>query len=119
MLVVHGEDKLPAKTRPLREYNGDKLIVAFDPEAEGAIALEVAYSLARARVLMVRSEGEGIDSAALRDTVERALDAMEDVRRVKTQLTGAKTSIDNAREIVDAMADHVREHLRQIDRLAA
>jgi hypothetical protein len=119
VLVVPDEDKLPAKTRPLREYNGDKLIVAVDPEADGAIALEVAYSLARARVLMKRAEHDGIDAAALHDTVERALDAMEDVRRVKSQLTGAKTSIDNAREILDAMADGVRDQLRQIDRIAS
>ena len=117
VLVVPSEDKVPAKMRPLREYNGDKLIVTFDPEAEGAIALEVAYSLARARVLMSRAEGDGIDAGAVRDTVERALNAMETVRAVKNQLTGAKTGIDRARELIDTMADQVRDHLRTVDRL--
>src|SRR5206468_354076 len=76
VLVVPGDDKLPAKTRALREYNGDKLLVAWDPEGDG-LALEVAYSLARARVLMTRSDADGIDAGALRDTVERALGAMD------------------------------------------
>lgn len=119
VLVVPSEDKLPAKMLPLREYGGDKLIVAIDPAAEGALALEVAYSLARARVLMSRSESEGIDGAAVRETVERALVAMEEVRRIKSQLTSAKTSIDGAREILESMADRVREYLGQVDRLAS
>jgi hypothetical protein len=117
VLVVPSEDKVPAKMRSLREYNGDKLIVTFDAEAEGALTLEVAYSLARARVLMSRSEADGIDATAVRDTVERALNAMETVRAIKSQLTGAKSSIDRARDLIDAMADQVREHLKNVDRL--
>jgi NAD(P)-dependent dehydrogenase (short-subunit alcohol dehydrogenase family) len=117
VLVVPNEDKVPAKMRPLREYNGDKLIVTYDPEGDTGIGLEVAYSLARARVLMSRSESGGVDSAAVRDTVERALTATEDVRRIKSQLSGAETSIGNARELLDEMAERVREHLRQIDGL--
>ena len=115
VLVVPVDDKLPARTRALREYNGDKLMVAWDPEGEGPLTLEVAYSLARARVLMTRADGDGIDAGALRDTVERALGAMEEVRRIKQQLTGAETSIGSARSILDGMADRVRSHLAEMD----
>ena len=101
---------------PLREYNGDKLIVTFDAE-EGPLALQVAYMLARARVLMARGDGEGIDGAAVTDTVDRTLEALEEVRRVRQQLTAAKTSIDNAAEIVGKMGDSVRGHLDR-DRVA-
>jgi len=118
VLVVSSEDKLPAKIQPLREYNGDKLIVAYDPD-EGPLGLQVAYALARARVLMVRGGEDEIDAPALRDTVERAVGAMEDVRRVKQQLTGAKTQIDRAAEIVEGMAARVRGHLAEIDELLA
>jgi hypothetical protein len=118
VLVVSSEDKVPAKMQPLREYNGDKLIVSYDPE-EGLLGLQVAYALARARVLMVRGGEDEIDAAAVRDTVERAVGAMEDVRRVKQQLTGAKTQIDKAAEIVEAMAVRVRGHLAEIDELLA
>jgi hypothetical protein len=119
VLVVPNDEKVPAKMRQLREYNGDKLIVTFDPETDGQVGLELAYSLARARVLMSKSESDGIDTSAVRHTVERALNAMEQVRRVKSQLTGAKTSIDNAHSILEEMAGHVREHLKEIDRLVA
>jgi hypothetical protein len=118
VLVVPSEEKVPARLQTLREYNGDKLIVALDPEDAGALALEVGYRLARARVLMQRADGDGIDAGAVRDRVDRALQAMEDVRKVKARLTGAKTGIDEAYGIVEAMASRVREQLDEIDALA-
>jgi len=117
VLVVPTENEVPASLHPLREYNGDKLIVALDPEDPSRIALEAGYRLARARVLMARSAGEEIDAAAVQDMVQRALAAMDDVRRVKNQLTGAKTSIDKAYDLVEAMAGRVRAYLGELDAL--
>jgi hypothetical protein len=117
ILVVPSEDELPARTHPLREYNGDKLFVVYDPEDGSRLALEVAYGLARARVLMARDEAGGLDVAAARAEVERALGAMEDVRRIKSQLTNATNGIEAARGILDAMANGVRAHLAALDAL--
>ncbi|MEA2332048.1 MAG: hypothetical protein QOH58_2186 [Thermoleophilaceae bacterium] len=116
VLVVPTEEELPAKLEPLREFNGDKLVIALDPDA-GTLPLELGYRLARARVLMKRSDGDGIDAGALRATVERALAALADERKVKQQLTGAKSSIDKAYELVEAMAGRVRGQLEEIDAL--
>jgi hypothetical protein len=116
-VLVVPPDRLPARTWPLREVNGDKLFVTYDPEDDAPLALEVAYGLARARVLMRRGEAAGLDTDALRAEVERTQQAMEDVRRVKSQLTGATSAIDQARAILDAMASGVRAHLNQIDAL--
>jgi uncharacterized protein DUF2130 len=113
VLVVPSEDKVPARMHALREYNGDKLIVSYDVD-EGPLALQVAYSLARARVLMARGGADGVDGVAVADWVERAVAELEDVRRVRQQLTGAKTQIDRASEIVGAMSDRVRGHLEEI-----
>jgi hypothetical protein len=116
VLVVPTGQEVPAKLEPLREYNGDKLVVALDPES-GMLPLELGYRLARARVLMKRSDADGIDAGALRDTVERAVAALADERKVKQQLTGAKTGIDRAYDLVEAMAGRVRGHLEEIDLL--
>jgi hypothetical protein len=113
VLVVPTEDEVPARMHALREYNGDKLVVAWEP-ADGPLTLQVAYQLARARVLMARGGSDGVDAAAVGDGVERALASLEDVRRIRQQLTGAKTQIDRASEIVGAMSDRVRSHLDEI-----
>lgn len=119
VLVVPSEDKLPARTHPLREINGDKMLVVYDPEDGSRLALEVAYSLARARVLMAGGEAPGLDADAVRAELERARQSMEDVRRIKSQLTNATTGIDEARRILDAMAGAVRGHLEQVGALLA
>jgi hypothetical protein len=116
VLVVPTDEEVPAKLEALREYNGDKLVVALDPDG-GTLALELAYRLARARVLMKRSDADGIDAGALRSTVERAVAALTDERRIKQQLTGAKSGIDRAYELVESMAHRVRCHLEEIDAL--
>jgi hypothetical protein len=101
--------------RDLREVDGDKLFVVFDPEDGSRVGLEVAYKLARARVLLTRDEIEGLDPALVAERVELARRAMEDVRRIKQQLTGATTAIGAAREVLDEMAVLVRSRLEEID----
>jgi hypothetical protein len=117
--VVPSEEALPARATALREIGGDKLFVVYDPEEGTRLALEVAYALARARVVMARGGAEGLDAAALRAEVERAVGAMEDVRRIKLHLTNAAGGIEEARKALEAMADRVRGHLGQIDALVA
>jgi hypothetical protein len=114
--VVPSEELLPGHGRQLREVNGDKLFVVFDPE-DARLGLEVAYALARARTLMATADGDGLDAGALRTEVERALASMDDVRRIKSQLTVATGGIEAARRILDDMAERVRAHLAQVDAL--
>jgi hypothetical protein len=116
VLVVPSDAEVPAKMQQLREYNGDKLVVAFDPE-DDSLALEVGYRLARARVLMKRSDADGIDAGAVRDTSERALAALTEERRIKNQLTGATRNIEKAYGMVEDMAARVRTLLQEIDTL--
>jgi hypothetical protein len=116
VLVVPTDEELPAKLEPLREYNGDKMVVALDPDA-GSLPLEYAYRIARARVLMKRSDADGIDAEAVRAAGERALAALSDERKIKNQLTGAKTGIDKAYTIVEEMSARVRALLQEIDAL--
>jgi hypothetical protein len=114
VLVVPTEEEVPAKLEALREYNGDKVVVALDPDS-GTLALELGYRLARARVLMKRSDADGIDAGELRSTIERALAALAEERKIKQQLTGARGNIERAYGMVEVMAARVREHLAEID----
>jgi len=116
--VVPSEDRLPARAAALREVGGDKLFVVYDPD-EGALALQVAYALARARVLMAKGGVEGLDAPALRAEVERTLGALEDVRRIKLHLTNAAGAIESARGVLEGMVERVRGHLSAIEELVA
>jgi hypothetical protein len=117
--VVPSEDKLPARTHPLREVNGDKLFVVYDPEDGSRTGLQLAYTLARARVLMAGGDADGLDASALRVEAEKAVQAMDDMRRVRQQLTHAANGIEAARGILEELERRVRTHLSQIDALLA
>ena len=117
VLVVPSEDELPARTHANTEFNANKVFCVFDPEDGSTLSLEVAYTLARARVLMARDDADGLDATALRTEVERAVQALEEVRKIKVQLKNATTGIENARGLVDTMADTVRGHLGQANAL--
>ena len=117
VLVVPSEEEVPAKLHSLREYYGDKLIAVYDPEDGATLELEFAYRVARARVSMCNEAGDEVDAAAVSAGVGRARDAMNDVRKIKAQLTGAQSSIGTARELVDALASQVRARLEEIDEL--
>src|SRR3954447_2912640 len=116
--VVPSEEQLPARTQPLREVNGDKLFVVYDPE-EGRLGLQVAYALARARVLMARGDADGLDASAVGAEVERALGALEEGRRIRQQLTHAANGVEAAREILDGMERRVKVHLASVEQLLA
>jgi uncharacterized coiled-coil protein SlyX len=119
VLVVSSEDKVPARMLSLREYGGDKLIVSYDPAEDSGVALRLAYALARARVLMARGSAGGVDAAAVADTVTRAINAMGEVRRVKSQLTTVSNGIDTTRGLVEALERSVLEHLERLRGLLA
>ncbi len=115
VLVVPSEEEVPAKLHSLREYYGDKLVAVYDPDEGSTLELEFAYRLARARVALAREGGDELDAATVRATVGRALDAMDEVRKIKSQLTTAAGGICTARELLEAMAARVRAELGAIE----
>jgi hypothetical protein len=117
ILVVPSDDELPARTHANVEFNANKVFCVFDPDDGSTLSLEAAYTIARARVLMARDDADGLDATALRTEVERATQALEEVRKIKSQLKNATTGIENARGLIDAMAEAVRGHLAQANAL--
>jgi hypothetical protein len=119
VLAVAGEEQVPSGREPLHEYEGNKLIVPLDREDPDGLALETAYRLAAARVAMARDRTLTVDAAAVKDEAEAASTALKEAQKVKRALTGANTSIDNARTGLEAMVTTVRAHLERIDSLIA
>ena len=119
VLVVAGEERIPSGREALHEYEGNKLIVAVDRDEPGGIALEVAYRLAAARVLLLREGELEVDAVAVRDTAAEAISLLKQAQAIRSTLTGIKTSSDKARAGLDAMVAAVEEKLRGIDDLVA
>ena len=117
VLVVAGEENVPAGRETLTEYEGNKMIVAVDREEPEGLALEVAYKLAAARVLMARDGELEVDGAAVRDAAQEAITTLKNAQAIKASLTGIKTSSDTAYAKLEEMVAAVRATLERIDSL--
>jgi hypothetical protein len=117
VLVVAGEDRVPAGRETLTEYEGNKLIVAVDRDEPDGLALEVAYRLAAARVAMARDRDLTVDAAAVRDAAEEAVTCLKQAQAIRSTLTGIKTSSDKARVTLDEMVESVRARLERVEAL--
>ncbi|MDQ2676897.1 MAG: hypothetical protein M3Y34_08820 [Actinomycetota bacterium] len=119
VLVVAGEERVPSGREQLREYEGNKLIVAVDRDEPDSLALELAYRLAAARVLMARDRDLSVDAAEVRSVTEEAISCLQQAQAIKSALTGIKTSSDRARTGLEEMVATLRLKLDRIDSLVA
>ena len=119
VLVVAGDDRVPAGRETLTEYEGNKLIVALDRDEPDGLALEVAYRLAAARVAMARDRELQVDPVAVRDTAEEAISILKHAQAIRSALTGIKTSSDKARSNLDTLVEALKLKLEKIESLVA
>ncbi len=119
VLVVAGEERVPSGREQLREYEGNKLIVAVDREEADSLALAVAYRLAAARVSMARDRELTVDAAEVRAVAEEATSCLRQAQAIRSALTGIKTSSDKAKTGLNEMVEAVGSKLERIDALVA
>ena len=119
VLVVAGDERVPAGREPLHEYEGNKLIVAVDRDDPEGLVLETAYRLAAARLKLARDANLQVDAAAVRDAAAEAISTLRQAQAIRSSLTGIKTSSDRARDGLDAMVEAVLAKLERIDSLIA
>ena len=119
VLVVAGEDKVPAGLDELTEYQGNKIIAVLDREEPDPLALRLVYRYVRARVLATRDTTLQVDAAGVRDASEEAQAALKRVNRVRKSLTGITNGAEAARTELNDMMDDVEACLIRIDSLVA
>lgn len=119
VLVVAGEERIPAGREQLHEYEGNKMIVAVDRDEPESLALAVAYRLAAARVLMARDRELSVDPAEVRAAAAEAISCLRSAQSIRATLTGIKTSSDRARSGLDELVAAVETKLARIDSLIA
>jgi hypothetical protein len=119
VLVVAGEENVPAGREELTEYEGNKLIVAVDRDEPAGLGLAIAYRLAAARLAMARDRDLHVDAIAVRDTAAEAISLLKQAQAIRSAMTGIKTSSDKARAGLDSMVASLEEKLERIDALVA
>jgi Uncharacterized protein conserved in bacteria (DUF2130) len=119
VLVAAGEESVPVGREQLAEYEGNKMIVAVDPEQPDELGLDLAYRYARLRVMLKREGELTLDAAGVRDAAEEARSVLKTAQSIRLALTNADKSVSKAREGVDDMVDAVDGQLERIESLVA
>jgi len=119
VLVVAGEESIPARREQLVEYEGNKMIVAVDSELPDELGLDLAYRYARLRVLTARDRSLEVDAAGVRDAAEAARSALKRAQGVRLALTNVDKSSAKAREGIEGIVADVEAELARIEGLVA
>lgn len=118
VLVVAGEERVPSGREQLHEYEGNKLIVAVDPDDPAGLGLELAYRYSRCRVMLEREGDMEMDAPAVRDAAAEALSALKQAQSIKLNLSKAESGIASARSGLEEMGESVKLRLERIESLA-
>jgi predicted ribosome quality control (RQC) complex YloA/Tae2 family protein len=119
VLVVSGDESLPPEREQLHEYEGNKLIVAVDPENPDDNSLDVAYRFARLRVLLAREAELTVDAPGVRDAASEARAALDAMKAIKSALSKATNNVDQARGAAETMVATVLDRLERIETLVS
>jgi len=119
ILLVASDEKLPAKTDPLHEYGGNKMLVTLDKESFDARGLELAYRYARCRCLMARDQSLELDATGVRAATDEALAALNDAQKIRLALTNITNTATGTRTTFDTMLTRVKASLERVETLIA
>jgi hypothetical protein len=119
VLVVASEENVPAKTQSLVEYEGNKLIVAVDREEPERNILEAAYGVARARALAARKDELSLDAPAMKEAIDEARRALEQLKTVRQALTGMRKNADSIESSLGVIEEGAKAALARADSLIA
>lgn len=90
-----------------RDYTNNRSISVLDKEIVDPISLEVAYKLARAKLLLglkaKEMKSESIDVAAINTLIEEIKNNLSEFTTIKGTLTKATGAINNAQTQIDVM----------------
>ncbi|MCW4036911.1 MAG: hypothetical protein NWE75_06930 [Candidatus Bathyarchaeota archaeon] len=111
--AVH-ESRIPVAIGSFRRYDGEKIICSV-PVDDDPLALEIAYKVARAElVLSIMREEVRLDPSKLKDKVMEIQGQLDTIRAIKSTLTGATGKIDDAKGDLKKMETSIREIIGEI-----
>lgn len=106
--AVH-ESRIPAAIGSFRRYDGEKIVCSI-PVDDDPLALEIAYKVARAElVLSIMREEARLDLSKLKDKIMEIQGQLDIMMAVKSALTGATGKIEDAREDLKKMEASIME----------
>lgn len=96
VLVFARDAQAPLAGRPLRVFPGNRILVVWESETHGDLALEVAAQLARTLAVVVEPEDARLNRRGVATRVEKLISVIERADGIGQGLTGARRGLDSA-----------------------
>ena len=118
VMVFARAAQAPLRGRPLRVYPGNRILVVWEQEAQGNLALEIASQLARTLAVAVEREGAKLSRRGVAGRVEKLINVVERADAIQRGLEGARRGLDDAQDAYQDMRDDAMTLLFELqDRL--
>jgi hypothetical protein len=123
--VVSGKDTLKDVKESIgafRDYQNNRSICVLDKEVVDPTALEVAYKLGRTKLLLglqvKEMKSEAIDIVAINILIEDILKKLKEFALIKSTLTKATGTIDEAQDQIETMKNELTVKLEELSEKA-
>jgi hypothetical protein len=114
-MVVFTPEHAPTGVSPFALVGTDVYAV-YDPEADGGVGLEAAFRVARVMALLTLRESTGqVDVAGIGEALQDVQFAVENVRKMKTRLSGIGSAAQEIATLLDELRERVLASVRDID----
>jgi flagellin-like hook-associated protein FlgL len=99
-----------------REVEKDKIVCAFQDDG---LPLEVAYKVARARILLSlhRESRKDIDTASICGLIDKISNDLNSVQGIKAKLTSITNTSDKIEDDIENLQDNIRRSLLEMQAL--
>ncbi len=110
--IAVSETPLQSEGGRFREFEGNKILCEF---ADDGLPVEVAYKVARVRLLLGKLKETGkVDVAKINAKIDDIRNQLEIIRGIKTRLTGISNASDKVKEELDGLKEKITSSLDEI-----
>jgi hypothetical protein len=108
-IAVFSDDACPKPVGRLRAYPRNRVICSIAPDGSDALALGIAYRLARVELgWQLRHDSRGIDQARVTDAIERALEKLGQFKGLKQNMSSLINTAGGIRAQLDTIEADIR-----------
>lgn len=105
LMVFARAAQAPLSGKLLRVYPGNRVLVVWEQEKSGDLALEVAAQLARTLALAAEREDGPLNRRGLADRLAKLVNIIDRAKEIERGINGARRGLDSAESAYDAMRD--------------
>jgi len=114
VMVFARRAQAPLRGKPLRVFPGNRVVVVWDHDDDGDLALEVGAQLARTLALAIEHDDGKLNRRTVKTRVEKLLNVVERADAIRRGIGSARRGLDQAEDAYLEMREEAMELLLEL-----